>query len=330
MDLENGLDCPLRCGSTLIDFSRLGSEKPEYHCPACGRYRVTATVERGTLPHLTSEQKALLPFLRAHTRQSWEAGRLFEIYSGSWEQAARGHVGTAVPAKLNRLLTHLGDRSSAPGDWVALTAAHVAPLLDAANAAEVEYLLEALVRSGTVETRERRSDSADFAGMSITVGSEHRLTPAGWEALAPISGSGRPGTCLVAMAFDSVMNDVYDSGIKPAVEADCGFVVERVDRIHFNESINDRIIIGIRSAQFVVADVTLQKNGVYFEGGFAMGLGRPVIWTVRDDEMRDKKVHFDTSHLNHVVWTDPDDLRKKLAERIQATIPGARILRTHR
>jgi len=124
------------------------------------------------------------------------------------------------------------------------------------------------------------------------------------------------------MAFDDSMDQAYQLGIEPAVKTDCHLNVLRVDRIQYNSSITDKIIVGIRTAQFVVADVTLQRNGVYYEGGYAMGLGRPVIWSVRKDEL--KKVHFDTSHFNHVVWADPADLREKLAARVKATIPGVR------
>jgi nucleoside 2-deoxyribosyltransferase len=144
-----------------------------------------------------------------------------------------------------------------------------------------------------------------------------------WDVLAPISGAGRLGSCLVAMAFDPAMDAAYETGIKPAVVTDCGFDVIRVDKVQFNDSINDRIIVGIRTAQFVIADVTLQRNGVYFEGGYAMGLGRPVIWMVRKDDLQN--VHFDTKSLNHIVWEDVHDLRTKLAIRIQGTIPGAKL-----
>ncbi|MFZ4580841.1 MAG: hypothetical protein ACOYOB_20860, partial [Myxococcota bacterium] len=61
-----------------------------------------------------------------------------------------------------------------------------------------------------------------------------------------------------------------------------------------------------------------QVPGVYYEAGFAQGLGKPVIWTVREDCLRD--VHFDTRQFNHICWTDPLDLRHKLMLRIQNTV----------
>jgi nucleoside 2-deoxyribosyltransferase len=69
----------------------------------------------------------------------------------------------------------------------------------------------------------------------------------------------------------------------------------------------------------VVAEFSGDRGGVYFEAGFAMGLGLPVVWVVRDDEL--KKVHFDTNHFNHITWSTVEELRTKLQRRIEATIP---------
>jgi hypothetical protein len=68
----------------------------------------------------------------------------------------------------------------------------------------------------------------------------------------------------------------------------------------------------------MVADFTGQRAGVYYEAGFARGLGREVIYTCRETSFR--RCHFDTSVMNHLVWKDAADLRKKLADHIAATI----------
>jgi nucleoside 2-deoxyribosyltransferase len=70
--------------------------------------------------------------------------------------------------------------------------------------------------------------------------------------------------------------------ILPAVATDCGFDVIRLDRVEHSENINDRILTDIRRAQFIVADFTFHPPGVYFEAGFALGLGKLVIWKPHD------------------------------------------------
>jgi hypothetical protein len=62
----------------------------------------------------------------------------------------------------------------------------------------------------------------------------------------------------------------------------------------------------------------IRTPAVYFEAGFANGLSREVIWCCKDSETAE--LHFDTRHLNHIVWHDAEDLKQRLADRIRATI----------
>ena len=92
--------------------------------------------------------------------------------------------------------------------------------------------------------------------------------------------------------------------------------------MHHNEKTCDRILAEIRRSQLVVADVTDHKQGVYFEAGFALALGRLVIWTCLEDAIKD--AHFDTRQYPHLLWSDAADLRSKLAQRIQALLDVGR------
>jgi nucleoside 2-deoxyribosyltransferase len=80
----------------------------------------------------------------------------------------------------------------------------------------------------------------------------------------------------------------------------------------------------LRTSRFVIADLTHNNNGAYWEAGFAEGLGRPVIYTCRKQESDANKSHFDTSHLNTIIW-DPENLRDaatRLTATIRATLPS--------
>ena len=68
---------------------------------------------------------------------------------------------------------------------------------------------------------------------------------------------------------------------------------------------------------------------MYYEAGFAKGLGKTVILACREDYFQAdthgadpaKGVHFDTAHQNFIVWSDPENLRLQLRARIEATVP---------
>jgi nucleoside 2-deoxyribosyltransferase len=88
--------------------------------------------------------------------------------------------------------------------------------------------------------------------------------------------------------------------------------VEHVNRI------DDEILSKIRQSKFLVADFTGQRLGVYFEAGFMLGLGRPVIWVCSKSDFA--KVHFDTRQYNTIVYENTDELKKRLQFRIEAIL----------
>jgi hypothetical protein len=106
-------------------------------------------------------------------------------------------------------------------------------------------------------------------------------------------------------------------------------------------NVNDQIAAAIRGARLVVADFTGDRGGVYFEAGFAIGLGVPVVFSSSevmhsarvDPEIADwdgamtpafkrvlwkDRLHFDTNHFPHLWWKDGSDFAEKVADRIRA------------
>ena len=71
----------------------------------------------------------------------------------------------------------------------------------------------------------------------------------------------------------------------------------------------------IRAAPFVVADFTGNRNGVYFEAGYARAIGNTVIHTCRTKHFA--KAHFDIKQINTLTWDEPEDLFKKLVKRLK-------------
>ena len=115
---------------------------------------------------------------------------------------------------------------------------------------------------------------------------------------------------FVAMWFDERMNEAYDKGIKPGIEA-AGYKPLKINQKEHTNKVDDEIIAEIRRSRFLVADFTQgrggARGGVYFEAGFALGLGIPVIYTCRDNVKN--KLSFDTRQYNHIFWKTPDELK---------------------
>ena len=120
---------------------------------------------------------------------------------------------------------------------------------------------------------------------------------------------------FVAMSFEKSFDDTYTYGFAAGINSS-GYRPLRIDQKEHTGSISDEILSEIRRSKFVVADYTGQNNGVYFEAGFAMGLGIAVIATCHADAF--EKLHFDIRHINTLRWENATDLAAKLSKRISA------------
>lgn len=293
--------CPL-CGraaklTDLGDFTRV-------MCELCGDFKVTRILLRTDFADLPpNEVTEVLPYLGCHTRQASERGQVVTLDRNNWKEFALSHKGTSVSRKVTKLLELIASRSR-PGDQIKIIESTDYPLVDAVSKSEMQLLLNYLIELGYLH---------DFQS------DNYLLSVEGWKQIQATNVEGIPGKCFVAMWFDDSMKDAYESGIYPALKIDCKMEPVRIDLVPHNDNIVDKIIAEIRTCQFMVADFTGHRGGVYFEAGFAKGLGRQVIMTCRKDEF--EKVHFDIKQFSHIIWKDPSDLRQRLADKVKATIP---------
>ena len=178
---------------------------------------------------------------------------------------------------------------------------------------EVHFLLDYLRDRGWLKGGLTLVEyDGQFEGM-VTVAGHSRIA----EQITNINAS----QAFVAMWFDKRMDKAFDEGIEPAIK-EAGYEAKRIDRKEHINKIDDEIIAEIRRSRFLVADFTQgcdgARGGVYFEAGFAHGLGIPVIYTCQEDVV--DKLAFDTRQYNHILWKEPDDLRESLKNRIGAVM----------
>ena len=147
------------------------------------------------------------------------------------------------------------------------------------------------------------------------------ITVPGYQHVAEQSTKKDLSQCFVAMWFDDSMKSAYEDGIKKAVE-DCGYTPMRIDQKEDVNKIDDEIIAEIRRSRFMVADFTHDDRGdrgaVYYEAGFAYGLGLEVVYSCRRSPKNE--LNFDTRQYHHILWENPADLRTKLSNRILAIV----------
>jgi hypothetical protein len=289
--------CKLRADKSWDDS---GTDSYGVKCARCGEYRIT----RQCSFNPQNADAGTLAAVSASTRQATESGASLLLRMDNWDQLSAAHKRTPVRQKVIKLLQYLASKSQFPGDAVRIDEQVDYPAFDAATPAECNFLVQHVYKKGYLHRW-----AGGFATLSVR----------GWDHVEPLIGiAGIPGRCFVAMSFAEELDEAYLLGMKLAVEKDCGLTAIRMKEIEHNQDICDRLLSEIRQAQFVIADFTGHRNGVYYEAGFARALGRPVINCCRESDF--DGLHFDTNHLNHIRWTTAADLRQKLADRIRATI----------
>lgn len=300
------LNCPL-CGNNKAQcpFDSDGREVHRVTCATCGTYEITMEAEDAVARDPAANGSRW--HLSAATRRAADDDREILIRLDNWKDFADSFAGTSIKTKERLLLEAIRSGSAFFGDMVAFSFDVDWPQIAANGPAECWAILEH-VRDAGLLAQGRTLD-------------QWALTWGGWETIEPIAG-GVPGICFVAMAFSPDLIAAFEDGFRNAIETDCGLKAVRIDKEHFGDKICDRILVEIKRAQFVVADFTLNRGGVYFEAGYALALGRPVIWSCREDKV--DELHFDTRQYPHILWNGAADLREKLRDRIRALIPGAR------
>lgn len=156
-----------------------------------------------------------------------------------------------------------------------------------------------------------------------------RMTIKGWDATRVHAPHAQSSTAFVAMKFawpgdeEEKLRLAAYAAIQEACRSN-GFEASIVSQAH-TDNITDRIVAEIRAARFVIAELSYNNQGVYFESGFARGLGKQVFHVIRADHLNGadhegKRIHFDIAQVMYRTWTTPDELREKLRVWIAATM----------
>lgn len=272
-------------------------------CTTCGRYDITGSLIASAYP---------LPESERYRMSFWCKRRQLE---GREPPLLSSHAIAAVVAQLPNPATHekpdlllasLTLRSPRPGEYIRIDDWRERSLACARDQSELNFFIRCLL--------ERQEVSLCPPGIEGIV-----ITGRGWERAAQLLD--RPETskaAFVAMKFNEEMLPLWRSAFAPAIER-AGFTPRLANDPQHNEQIDAHIITELKQCRFVIADVTFAAAGVYFEAGYALGMGRSVIWTCRRDRHK-IDMHFDTRQYNHILWDTPDDLREELYYRIVATI----------
>lgn len=132
---------------------------------------------------------------------------------------------------------------------------------------------------------------------------------------------------FVAMMFSPDMKDIYENGYKSIIQS-LNYSCMRIDEKDYTCLIINEITSEISDSVALIADLTGNRGGVYYEAGIARGLqlcNHPIklILTCKQEFFDKEKVHFDVSGDNILLYTNVNDLSKKLEKRLKTVLGKA-------
>lgn len=286
----------------------------QINCSSCGVYFITSNVigeiresDKVKLSVLMLERKlrGMAPLAIFSEQPTIEVNPNFRIVL---LRDLLNSFPTSVSERLNRSLLNLSKLSNFPGDTIEITQDNRCIFfIQTSNVKEVFFIMTHLANDELIALKN------NTVGLPTSLS----LTAKGWNAIAELEKvKNESNQAFIAMWFGQEMNPASEM-IQKAIK-DTGYLPVRIDQVDHNNKIDDEIIAEIQRSKYVVADFSGHRGGVYFEAGYAMGLGIPVIWTCRADHLAD--LHFDTRQYSHIVWENEEDLYNKLFNRIRATI----------
>ena len=302
-----GSDFPAETQRSARDIVTRVSNSPR----AGGSFKIHDD-EKRAVSYLPDDAKARLTtwIVDQNSQEAWMPEITREIV-----EYAKRRQPLPVYERANRLLRWVASKTDYVGNQVVVSEESLASYACSESISwdEMDYLMRYLESQGWATLNYPYGIDQAARGAIVTVDGHRQVEAQATNALS--------SQAFVAMWFDDSMKEVRVKGIILGIE-DAGYKPYVVDEDEHIGKIDDKIIAEIRRSRFIVADFTHgekgARGGVYFEAGFGLGLGIPVIYTCHKGQMSD--VHFDTQHYNHILWEKPEELREALANRIRAVL----------
>lgn len=109
---------------------------------------------------------------------------------------------------------------------------------------------------------------------------------------------------FLAMEFgDPQLERLAKDHIKPTIQDSLGCRVVDMRDISEAGLIDQQMRAAIAKSRFVIADLTHDNSGAYWEAGVAEGHGIPVVYICEETTFTRSGTHFDTNHFLTVLWS---------------------------
>jgi hypothetical protein len=306
--------CPI-CDSPLQEITERKGDYNLYDCPLCGKFSLTGSLV-ASLPHLREKNKDASTKLSHATRTMQSSNSEVDLNTYIVDEI----INKPLPSPTEQadlLIRWLADNVSGPGETIWVEPGAHRSIIGAKSAEGFDLILDHLFAAGLVTGNQSNAIGAPGRA-HVTLSFE------GWRYLEVLKQGGATyRKAFMAMKFGvPELDEVLKKVFKPAAKA-AGFELFKLDDVPVAGLIDDRLRVEIQAADFIVADLSHDNLGAYWEAGYAEGLGKPVIYTCESEKFQNHKTHFDTNHHLTIVWdkNNPNLAGEQLKATIRATLP---------
>jgi len=308
--IEEG-KCPICSEPCQEETVRNGAYR-QYNCPNCGHYIIPYSTSAFS-GDLDDKARAVLSHNIWKNQHSPE---LFIVTSQLVNEAK--DLSLPTPAEqLDLYILFMGDsQGDSRSKEIIRKTGELRAKIGALNTEDIYFIQEEAKQSSLF--KDTVQSECDVGGV---------LTMKGWQRYEELKrGRTHSRTAFMAMQFtdpkDLGVVRIVDEVFRPAVK-ETGFDLKRIDDETPAGLIDNRLRVEIRRCRFLIADLTYNNNGAYWEAGYAEGLDKPVIYTCSKLWLEKHGTHFDTNHHHTIRWdpNHPDQIAESLKSTIRKTLP---------
>jgi nucleoside 2-deoxyribosyltransferase len=193
----------------------------------------------------------------------------------------------------DNLILWLGSKNSNISKFERIEINNLIPIIGSIHWDDVCLIIRYLWEKGLI----------DFPGSRLPELDTHvilQLKIPGWERFDELDRKAAKPIAFMAMKFEK--EDVQKAfsqfqNASKTLDFDLLTLTERQEA----GIIHNRMKVQIQKSRFVIADLTYQNQGVYWEAGYAEGLKIPVIYTCKSEDF--SNIHFDIKPSLTVKWS---------------------------
>lgn len=310
------MQCPV-CQSPLRGDPRRDGRRDVVHfdCPRCGRFALSGTAV-DDLEH-TLRRDSEGPAKLSHALRRASEAATDEFFSTYTIEEVLKRPLPRPKEQADSLIRWLAQNTPGPGELLEIAPETHLAIIGAKSPAGFALVVDHLFATGLVTGHQ-------IPAIGVQGRAQATLSFKGWEYYEELAkGSAIYRKAFMAMKFgDPVLERVLVDVFRPAA-AKAGFDLFKLDDVPKAGLIDDRLRVEIQASDFVVADLSHDNLGAYWEAGYAEGLGKPVIYTCEQAKFETTKTHFDTNHHLTIVWdaNRPGEAGNALKATIRATLP---------